>query len=337
MKALITAAFHEDGLEILKGHMDVLYESWKEKGKIYTDTSEFINKIKREKADVLIVEVDTVDEDVLSACDVKIIGSCRANPVNVEVDAATEHGIPVFYTPGRNADAVADMTIALMLAQIRHLTEVDRVLKSGEFFINTEEDFKNFLIRFSGPELGGKNVGIIGMGAVGFKVAQRLRHGFGAKILVYDPYVKEERLKAVEATAVDLETLLKGSDLVTLHVSVTPETEGMIGEKEFALMKPTAYFFNTARAFATDEDALYKALKDNRIAGAGLDVFDVEPVDSDNRFLELDNVTVTPHIAGQTVDVVRHQAMMIAEDIARYLTGEEPLHIKNPEVLKRAR
>lgn len=335
MKALITAPFHEEGLNLLKKYMDIQYENWKETKKIYSDSSEFIEKIKKDGIDVLIVESDFVDEDVINSCNLKIIGSCRATPYNVDVEAATQKGIPVFFTPGRNADAVADLTVALIFAQLRRLTEIDRLLKSGKFFVEIEEDLANLYSRFGGLELKGKNIGIVGLGRIGYGVAKRLRFGFGVNILVYDPYVPDERIKKVEGKRVELKTLLKESDVVTLHVSATPEAEKLIGAEEIALMKPTAYFINTSKALATDEDALYEALKNKKIAGAGLDVFNVEPVDSDNRFLKLDNVTVTPHIAGQTVDVVRHQSIMIAESIAGWLEKKEPKYLKNPEILKK--
>lgn len=335
MKALITAPFHESGFKILKKYMNVKYENWRETGELYRDSKDYIKKIRNENADVLITEGDEIDEEVLSSCKIKIIGVCRGYIDNVDLKMATRLGIPVFYTPDRNVDAVADLTIGLMLSQLRHLTEIDRLLKSGEFFVDTGEDLAELYRRFRGWELGGKTVGVVGLGAVGFRVAKRLRFGFDCKILVYDPYVDDKRIKEVDGKRVDLETLLKESDLVTLHAKTTEETVDMIGEKEIALMKPTAYFFNTARAALVDEDALFNALKDKKIAGAGLDVFGIEPVDSDNRFLELDNVTVTPHAGGSTFDSEIRQSLMIASDIESYLNNKKTKFLKNPEVLKK--
>jgi len=335
MKALITAPFHEAGFSILKKYMDVTYENWRVTGILYRDSHDYIEKIHKENADVLITEGDMIDGDVLSSCTIKIIGITRGYPDNVDMEAATQKGIPVFFTPDRNADAVADLTIGLMLCQLRHITDSDRLLRSGTFFVDTGEGLANLYRRFMGWELGGKTVGIIGLGGVGYRVAQRLKFGFHAKILVFDPYVDEKKIKEVDGKRVDLETLLKESDLVTLHAKVTAENVGMIGEKELKLMKPTAYFVNTARAALVDEDALFEALKEKRIAGAGLDVFGSEPVDSDNRFLPLDNVTVTPHAGGSTFDAEIRQSLMIAEDIESYLKNKKPRFLKNPEVLKR--
>ncbi len=337
MKALITAPFHKSGFTILQKYMDIIYESWKETGELYRDSKDYVEKIIKEKADILITEGDLIDEDVLDSCDIKIIGVCRSFPDNVDMELATKKKIPVFFTPDRNVEAVADLTVALMLSQLRHLTNIDRLLKSGNFFVDTGEDLAFLYRRFRGWELEKKTVGIIGLGAVGFRVARRLRFGFNCEVLVYDPYVDQKKVDEVQGKRVELEPLLKDSDMVTLHAKLTDETVDMIGKKEIALMKPTAYFFNTARVALVDEDALYDALKDNKITGAGLDVFGIEPVDSDNRFLELDNVTVTPHAGGSTFDSEIRQSLMIANDIESYLLNKKPEFLKNPEILERGR
>ncbi len=335
MKAFVTAPFHEAGFSILRKYMDVAYENWRETGILYRDSHEYIEKIHKENADVLITEGDMIDADVLSQCSIKIIGICRGYPDNVDMDIATQKGIPVFFTPDRNADAVADLTIGLMLCQLRHITESDRLLRSGTFFVDTGEALASLYRRFMGWELNGRTIGIIGLGSVGYRVAQRLKGGFDAKILVFDPFVDEKKIREVDGKRVELETLLKESDIVTIHAKVTGENVGMIGEKELKLMKPTAYVINTARAALVDEDALFSALKEKRIAGAGLDVFGSEPVDSDNRFLPLENVTITPHAGGSTYDAEIRQSLMIANDIESYLHKKKPKFLKNPEVLKR--
>ncbi len=335
MKALITAPFHEKGLAILRPHMDCIYENWRETGILYRDSKEFIEKITKESTDVIITEGDEIDTEVLQACSIKMIGICRTTPDNVDMETATSKGIPVFFTPDRNADAVADFTIALILTQLRHIIEMDRLLRSGTFYVDTGEKLAELYRRFRGYELTGKKIGIIGLGSVGYRVAKRLRDGFQTSILVCDPYVDKNKIRELNAQQVDLLTLLKESDIVSLHAKITDETIDMIGAKELALMKPTAYFINTARAALVDEDALFDALKNKRIAGAGLDVFGIEPVDSDNPFLALENVTVTPHAAGSTFDSELHQSLMIAEDMHRYLLNQTPKFLKNPEVLKK--
>ncbi len=334
MKALITAEFDEYGLSLLKRHMDYTYESWRDTKKIYYDENEFISKIKSEEADVLIVEADFVTKKVIEQCELKIIASCRDDPWNVDIKTATEKGIPVFSAPHRNTESVADLTVGLMLCVTRNIMKADRLLRAGKIIYKSEADLLTCHNMLKGIELGGKKIGIIGLGAIGFQVAKRLRYGFGAEILVYDPYVDEKRLKEVEGKRVDLETLMRESDIVTVHTRVTPETTGMIKKKHFEMMKKTAFFINTARAAITEEDALFDALKDKKIAGAGLDVFIKDPIESGDRFLTLDNVIATPHIGGNTIDTVRRQSKMIAEDIINYLSGKEPKYILNKEILK---
>ena len=333
MKALITAPFHEEGLTKLRPHMEVQHENYRETGKIYFQEEELIEKIRETDADVLIVEADLVHEEVFDARLLRIIGCCRGDPLNVSQEDATKHGVPIFYAPGRNADAVADLTVGFMIDLARNTVAVNLRLRNGKIRIEDPKDIMKVFNEYGGYELGGSTVGLVGLGAVGKKVAERLR-SFGARVLVFDPYVTVDALRECGAEATTLEDLLKDSDIVSLHCPETDETEGMIGEKEIALMKPTACFVNTARSFLTDEDALLKALQEGRIRGAALDVFNKEPLQGDNPFLELDTVICTPHLGGATRDVILHQSRMIADDIVRYLKKEKPLHIWNPEVLE---
>ncbi|MFX1255557.1 MAG: NAD(P)-dependent oxidoreductase [Promethearchaeota archaeon] len=339
MKIWITAPFHETGLIKFREQHEVIYENWKETGELIFDSSVIIQRIEEEQIDIIITEADEIDEDVIEETSLKLIASTRGTPVNVDREAASEKGIPIVYAPHRNVDAVADLTVAMMLCQARKIVEVDRFLRSGEFDSSEleEEEFAEFFTRFEGVELASQTIGIIGFGAIGSRVAKRLFLGFGSKILYYDPYVPENHPTVVETQAkrVNLDILLKESDMITIHTPPIEETYEMIGEREFALMKPTAHFFNLARAVCIDEDALYEAIKEKRIAGAGLDVFTIEPVDSDNRFLEFDNVTVMPHFGGNTRDVIRHQTEMIVQDIVNFLDGKPIKNLWNPEIYKK--
>jgi len=335
VKILITAPFHESGLKKLQEHCEVIYESWRDTGKLYFDEDELIQKINDEQIDIIITEADEIDVWVIEKTDLKLIASTRGTPVNVDAEAAEEKNIPVIFTPHRNADAVADLTIAMMLTQARKMIEIDRFLRSGEFDIaelEGEDDFAEFYNRYQGVELGSLTIGIIGFGAIGQRVARRLHNGFGSKILYYDPYVSEEHeiVQKTKAMSVSLVNLMKESDMVTIHTPPIEETEELVNAEMIALMKPTAHFFNLARSFCIDEDALYDTIKEKRIAGAGLDVFDDEPCDSDNRFLEFDNVTVMPHFGGNTKDVVRHQTDMIVEDILNFLQNKPLKHPWKP-------
>jgi len=331
MRALITAPFHKDALEALKKHIDVNYRNWVKSKKVLTE-KELIEIINQENIDILVVEAENVDKDVINNTNLKLIGFCRNDPKrNIDLEAANKKKIPVIYTPGRNANAVAELTIAHILAALRKIVFADRLLKSGHVKIESMEDFINMYEKLRGYELSGKTVGIVGLGRIGYRVAEKLR-GFNVRILVYDPYVSDEKIKSVNGKRVDLDTLLRESDIVTIHAAPTLETIELIGKSEIEKMKPTAFLFNLASPVIVDEDALFEALKKRRIAGAGLDVFGDEPVESTNRFLKLDNVVVTPHIGGDTFETIEVQSWMITEDILRFLRGERPKFLLNPQI-----
>ncbi|MFX0167717.1 MAG: NAD(P)-dependent oxidoreductase [Candidatus Hodarchaeota archaeon] len=335
MRLLITASFHEEGLEILQHHASVIHEDWRRTSRVYWG-DELLTKLKENQADAIIVEADAVTEEVFAGTSLQFVGCARDAPKEIDVDAATVRGIPVFYAPGRNADSVADLTILLILAQARKLIQTDRLLKSGKVQIDSAEQFTKLHDLLKGRELGRSTVGIIGLGQIGSRVAKRLQ-GFGSRILFYDPYISEKQGKKIKTEKVELETLMRESDFVTLHTRASPETFRMIGKEQLSWMKPSAFLINTARSAIIDEDALFVALKEGHIAGAGLDVHSREPVDSTNRFLTLDNVTVTPHIGGNTSDVIYRQSMILATDIDRFLKGETPKYLANPEVLNSSR
>jgi phosphoglycerate dehydrogenase-like enzyme len=235
----------------------------------------------------------------------------------------------VFHTPGRNADAVADLTLAFMLMLARHVPAMFDTYRAGGQRVTSAGDFLSLYKRFTGFELSGLTVGLVGLGAVGREVAARLVP-FKARILAYDPYVQAP---PAGVTLTSLDELLRTADVVSLHAPVTPETQHLVSRERLALMKPTACLVNTARAALTDEDALYEMVRDGRLAGVALDVLVDEPLQPDNRFLRLPNAIVTPHIGGATVDVTRHQSDIVVEAIERYLRGERPRWIANPAVL----
>ena len=332
MRVFISASFHEDGLKILSEHGTILHEDWRTSGHVYWG-EDLLEKLKAIRADAAIVEADAVTDEVFEGLSLKFIGSARDNPKEVDIESATAHGVPVFYAPGRNADSVADLTILLILAQARKLIATDRILTSGKITIENAEAFTKLYDSLKGQELGRSTVGIIGLGQIGRRVANRLQ-GFGTRVIFYDPHVDANQGRKVNAQKVELEPLMRESDFVTLHTRATPETFRMIGKEQLSWMKPSAHLINTARSAIIDEDALFEAIQSRTIAGAGLDVHSREPVGSDNRFLQFDNVTVTPHIGGNTQDVVYRQSMILAKDIDRFLKGETPKYLANPEVLK---
>lgn len=276
---------------------------------------------------LLIVEVEQVSAQVIDAApDLEVIAVCRARPVNVDLAAATAAGIPVLCTPGRNADSVADFAVGLLLCLARNICRAERHLRGRGWMVNGDE-LPYF--HFRGPELSGKTLGLIGYGAIGRAFARRMR-GFELRVLVYDPYVSQ--VEDGELTSLD--RLLREADIVSLHVPVTEETRGMLGAAELALMKPTAYLINTARAAVIDEDALFDALANGRLAGAALDVFWDEPHIA-ARWFTLDNVLLTPHLAGAADDVKVHHSAMILEDLQALRAGQMPARVANPLALEK--
>lgn len=332
MRAFITAAFTDEAKTALGRHMEIVHEEWKSvRGYPYFDGAEFAQKIRDVGADVLIVEADLIHAEVLDTCNLTFIGCCRGDPVNVDLELCTAKGIPVFHTPGRNADAVADLTVGFMLALLRHLPAIHDTYKGDAGAVSNATDFVKLYTKFTGCELNGLTVGLVALGAVGREVATRLA-GFRPRILAFDPFVKTP---PPGVTMVDLDTLMRESDIVSLHAPVLPETMNLVSREKLALMKPTALFVNTARTALTDEDALYEMLVEKRLGGAALDVLLQEPLQPGDRFLSLPNVIVTPHIAGATVDVTRHQSEIILDAVERHLRGERPRAVANPAVYDR--
>lgn len=255
----------------------------------------------------------------------RIVGVSRAGVENVNVSEATARGIAVFHVMGRNAHAVSDFAIGMMLAEARNIGRAHHAIKTGEW----RKTFSNSAIV---PEISGRTIGLVGFGYIGSLVAKKLS-GFDVRVLVYDPYTDPEVLTAAGVEPAPLEQVLGESDIVSLHARLSDESKGMIGAEQLALMKPTAILVNTARAGLVDEAALADALRENKIAGAALDVFSTEPVPADSPFLELDNVTLTTHLAGTTADALSNSPFLLMADIAELLNGRKPRFLKNPEVL----
>lgn len=255
----------------------------------------------------------------------KVIAKHGAGVDNIDVEAATKRGIPVVYTPFANTDAVADHTIGLMLSVAKRIAEADRALKLGS----------GWGVRYEliGTDVAHKTLGIVGLGRIGGTVAKRAR-GFEMRVLAYDPYVSAEKAALMGAELVDLETLLRSSDFVTVHVPLTEETRRLIGRLELGLMKKGAFLINTSRGEVVDEAALVEALSKGRLSGAALDVLEREPAEPDNPLVRMDSVVVTPHMAAHTRETLRNMAVTVAEDVIRVLKGERPLYVVNPEALK---
>jgi autoinducer 2 (AI-2) kinase len=312
--------------------MEVVHEDWRARQLIYFDGAKFAERIAQVGADVLVVEADLVHEEVLDACRLRLIGCCRGDPINVGVERATALGIPVLFTPGRNADAVADLTLAFMLALARHVYTVNALLKSGQMTFTSAKEYLGVYATYGGFELGGITVGVVGFGAIGRRVVQRVR-AFGSRVVVYDPFVAADDVRAAGAEPAGLDDVVRQADMLTLHCPDTPENYGLINAQRLGTMKPGAYLLNLARAALVDDDALYAALRDGHLAGAALDVFADEPVRHENRYVQLPNVLVSPHLGGATRDVVQHQSDLIVDGVEAWLRGERPRFVANPAVL----
>ena len=272
--------------------------------------------------DLIVTQHTPINEQIIEAAKkCTAIGICRAGVENIDVKAATEHNIAVFKTMGRNANAVSDYTIAMMLCEMRNIARSHAELKQG----NWKKQYSN--AAFVG-DMYGKTIGLVGFGYIGHVVAKKLQ-GFDVEILVYDPYASAETIEGSGCKKVSLEELCKKADFISMHARLSEETQGLVGEKEFALMKPTAYVINTARAGLIDEQALINALQNKIIGGAAIDVFWVEPPAQDHPFMTLDNVTITPHLAGSTKDAFNRTPYLLLEELKRTVNEGNPRWIVN--------
>jgi D-3-phosphoglycerate dehydrogenase len=270
-------------------------------------------------ADILITHFCPVTRRLIEACPrLQVIGVLRGGYENVNFAHARARGLLVFNTPGRNADAVADFTVGMIIAEARNIARGHHGLKTGQW-IRTYPNYQHI------PDLPGRTVGLIGLGEIGLKVARRLL-GFDVRILGFDPYANPALVAQHGVRLAGLEELLAAADFVSLHARLTAHNHHLIGARELALMKPTAYLINTARAGLVDEEALYRALKDGRIAGAALDVFEQEPPGLDHPLVGLENVTLTPHMAGGSVDAFVNSPQRLAADMAHLFGQREDVH-----------
>ncbi|APA77644.1 3-phosphoglycerate dehydrogenase [Mycobacterium avium subsp. hominissuis] len=321
-RALVTAPLRGPGLDKLRVLAEVVYDPWIEQRplRIYS-AEQLAERIAAEEAEIVVVESDSVRGPVFEL-GVRAIAATRGDPNNVDIDGATAAGIPVLNTPGRNADAVAEMTVALLLAATRHLLPADADVRGGNIFRDGSIPYQ----RFRGGEIAGLTAGLVGLGAVGRATRWRLS-GLGLRVIAHDPYHPEARH--------GLDELLAASDVVSLHAPVTDETTGMIGAEQFAAMRDGVVFLNTARAQLHDTDALVEALRAGKVAAAGLDHFVGEWLPTDHPLVGMPNVVLTPHIGGATWNTEARQAQLVADDLEALLAGATPAHIVNPEVLAR--
>jgi D-3-phosphoglycerate dehydrogenase len=277
--------------------------------------------------EVCVTQMGPLTERILSAApDLRLFCISRGGPVNANLDAATRHGVAVCSAPGRNATATAEHTVAMTLAAMRRIPQTHADLLATAW----RSDYYSY--DNVGPELEGATVGLVGYGAVGRLVA-RILGGFGAHVLVSDPYVDESALGNT-AELVDLPELLSRSDVVSLHARVSAETTGMIGADQLAAMPRGGVLVNCARGALLDYDALCDALDSGHLFAAALDVFPAEPIPVGSRLLTTAGIVMTPHLAGASKQTAAKAAQIVASEVGRYLRGEPLAHCANPVALE---
>ncbi len=320
-KVLITEPIDKTGLDMLAAEADAMLAP--------EPTLAALMPLAPE-ADAFIVRAGPCPRQLMDAAPkLKVIGKHGVGVDNIDIPAATARGIPVFSTPGTNAEGVAEMALAFMLALARALPQAHRAVVENNYLAGRAA--------YLAVELEGKTLGLVGLGRIGSRLAQKCALAFSMRVLAYDPYVTQTpAVPGAEIQMVrSLDDLLREADFVSVHVPLTPETRGLLSTRQFAQMKRTAYLVNTSRGPVVDEDALVAALKEGQIAGAGIDVFAQEPTPAQHPLFGLPNVILSPHVAGQTIESMQRMARAVVSGVLAVLHGERPANLLNPEVYER--
>jgi len=305
MKVLVAAPLHEKAVEILKNaELEVVYEEYPDQEKLKELVKDVSAIIVRSKPKVTKEIIDT-------APNLKVIARAGVGLDNIDVEYAKSKGIEIVNAPAASSRSVAELAIALIFNVARKVAFADRKMREGVWAKK----------QCMGFELEGKTLGVIGFGRIGYAVA-KIAKAIGMKILLYDVIKNEERAREVDGKFVELEELLKNSDVITIHVPLLENTHHLINEERLKLMKPTAILINTSRGPIVDTNALVKALQEGWIAGAGLDVFEEEPLPKDHPLTKFDNVVLTPHIGASTVEAQERAGIEVAEKVVKILKGE---------------
>ena len=327
--ALILAPFSDDALEALGRQLSVIHESWMHTRRLYSP-QELAQRINGEGINILVVEADFVFDEVFQQVrPLKLLGVCRNSLDHIDVESATEHGVVVVNTPGRNSQGVAELTISLMLSLARGTHHLDRYVKDRRW-----QDPVEPYISMRGVELRGKTLGILGLGSIGRTVA-RLARAFGMHVVAYDSQLGATGRNVAGVALGPFEEVLGISDFLSVHTPDTPDTQGLLDRRCLGLMKQGSFLINTAAYSVVEEAALVDYLSSRHIAGAALDVHRSHPILPSCPLLTLENVILTPHIGGATDGTVQRQSWMMVEDIRRYLNGQRPRHLVNREVWRR--
>jgi len=311
-KVLLYEPIHQKGIDYLSQHAEIIRASAQDEETLCREVAGASGIVIRAKGAATAKVMD-------SAPGLKVIGRHGVGVDNIDVAAATERGIYVLNTPGVNNEAVAEHAVGLMLAVTKRIGEGDHALRNGHWDFRYEK---------LGQEVFGLTLGIVGLGNIGCRVAQICHAAFNMKILYCDQVQKPEAERELSAEKGELDELLRSSDYVSLHVPALPSTHHLIDADNITLMKKTAYLINTSRGPVVDTSALCDALKKGSIAGAGLDVYEEEPLPGDSDILSIPNTVLTPHIASHTGGAMIAMAMVV-EDVVRVLQGESPKHPVN--------
>jgi D-3-phosphoglycerate dehydrogenase len=342
---LVTARFQKPLLEEIDHAIaSIRYCGWGVDRHLLEE-DQLIRELK--EVDIFISEYETISRKVIEASRrLKLIACCRNEPLaSIDLNTATERGIPVLYPPGRNAVSVAEYAFGLMISISRHIHEVYHLIKytkeltrvsyqsktKGRMNVPSEWSFapEAPMNRFAGPELAGKVLGIVGIGAIGSQAAIRA-NAFRMKVIAHDPYVDDERFGRFGVEKTPLDDLMRRSDYILVAARVREDNKGLISRDLLRSMKPDAYFINIARAHLVDYDALFQVLKERFIAGAAVDVYPSEPIPEDYPFIGLDNIILSPHLAGSSPDIVKYHSRMIIDDISLLIRNKRPLNLYNP-------
>lgn len=319
----VTRELPERGLGVIKKHFET--EVWPE----YAPPPKKVIIEKAKDVDALASLLsDKIDAEVFNAAPkLRIVSQLAVGFDNIDVAEATKRGIYVTNTPEVLTDTTADFAWSLLMAVARRVVEADKYVRAGQWKVGWHPAM------LQGRDIFGATIGIVGAGRIGYAVAKRAK-GFDMKILFYDVVPRPEIERDFEAKKVDLDTLFKESDFVSIHVPLMKETHHLVNAERLRLMKKTAYIINNSRGPVVDEKALYDALKSGQIAGAGLDVFEQEPTLIDNPLLKLDNVVVAPHISSASFETRSRMSEMVAENLVAFLEGRKPPNLVNPDVMK---
>jgi glyoxylate reductase len=331
VKLLVLAPFDPEELARLRAAgCEVVYESWIEQRRMYSP-DDLAARLVADGFEGVVVEAEFVTRDVIEAVPrLRVIASARGKPVNVDLEAATELGRVVLQTPGRNAESVADLCLAMILDRARHVADAAAAVRRGEWTFGLDDQGLVPYIRFRGTELGGRTLGLVGFGAVARAVARRAL-AFGMTLLyVEDNDVPVDLSLQGQVRRVDFDTAVREADVISLHTPLTSETTHLVGEDVLRRMKPTAVLVNTSRGPVIDEAALVRALREGWIAAAGLDVYEREPAMAEG-LAQCRTAVLAPHLGSATVKTRAAMARLCAENVLAALDGRVPPTCLNPQ------